>query len=66
MEREPQQHTSTRFVLGMGGLTLLSFVLGYAWAAGWLGDPVEASLVHCLMGAGMLGVSTALGIRMWG
>jgi hypothetical protein len=53
-------------VLGIGCLTLVSFVLGYAWAAGWFGDPVEASISHCLLGAGMLGISTALGLRMWG
>jgi hypothetical protein len=66
LEREPQYHTGPRFVLGMGCVTIVSFVLGYAWAAGWLSDPVEASPAHCLLGAGMLGVSTALGIRMWG
>src|SRR5262245_6614252 len=66
LERQSQHDTGPRFVIGMGCVTLLSFVLGYAWAAGWLSDPVELSPAHCLLGAGMLGVSTALGISIWG
>jgi len=48
----------------MGCLTLLSFVVGYAWAAGWLGagGPLETSVAHCLLGGGTIGVSAALGI----
>ena len=55
-----------RFVLGVGCLTLVSFVLGYAWAAGWVGEmwTVEASVTHCLLGAGTLGVAAALGVWM--
>jgi hypothetical protein len=47
-------------------LTLVSFVLGYAWAAGWVGEmwAVEASVTHCLLGAGTLGASAALGAWM--
>ena len=58
--------TGNRFVLGVGGLTLVSFVLGYAWAAGWIGEmwAVEASVTHCLLGAGTLGISAALGVWM--
>jgi len=50
----------------MGCLTLLSFVVGYAWAAGWLGETgvVEASVAHCLLGGGTLGISAALGVWM--
>ncbi len=46
----------------MGCLTLLSFVVGYAWAAGWIGTPgqVEISVTHCLLGGGTLGTSAAL------
>jgi hypothetical protein len=57
--------TGNRFVLGVGCLTLVSFVLGYAWAAGWLERwAVEASVPHCLLGAGTLGISAALGVWM--
>jgi len=50
----------------MGCLTLLSFVLGYAWAAGWLAEAgaVEASMTHCLLGGGVFGISAALGVWM--
>jgi len=58
--------SGNRYVLGIGFLTLLSFVLGYGWAAGWLGEPgaVEASTAHCLLGGGTLGISAALGVWM--
>ena len=58
--------TGNRFVLGIGCLTLLSFVLGYSWAAGWVDEAwaVEASVAHCLLGAGTLGISAALGVWM--
>ena len=58
--------TGNRFVLGVGCLTLVSFVLGYAWAAGWLAETwsVETSATHCLLGAGTLGISAALGVWM--
>jgi len=48
----------------MGCVALLSFVVGYAWAAGWVGEagPVDVSLGHCLLGGGTLGTSVALGI----
>lgn len=48
----------------MGCLTLLTFVLGYAWAAGWIDDPrpVETSVSHCLLGGATVGVSAALGV----
>jgi len=47
-------------------LTLLSFVLGYAWAAGWLADAgaVEVSVGHCLLGGGTVGISAARGVWM--
>jgi hypothetical protein len=62
----PHRPSGNRFVLGIGFLTLLSFVLGYGWAAGWLGEPgaVEASTAHCLLGGGTLGISAALGVWM--
>ena len=58
--------TGNRFVIGVGCLTLLSFVLGYSWAAGWVGEAwaVEASVAHCFLGAGTLGISAALGVWM--
>lgn len=58
--------TGNRFVLGVGCLTLVSFVLGYAWAAGWLGEmcAMDPSVTHCLLGAGTLGASAALGALM--
>ncbi len=51
----------------MGGLTLLSFVVGYAWAAGWVGatGPPEPSVAHCLLGGATLGISAALGVWWW-
>jgi hypothetical protein len=69
MRLHRERHSATggnRFVLGVGCLTLVSFVLGYAWAAGWVGEmwTVEASVTHCLLGAGTLGVSAALGVWM--
>jgi len=56
--------TGNRLVLGIGCLTLLSFVIGYAWAAGWVDETwaVEASVTHCLLGGGILGISAALGV----
>ena len=40
--------------------------LGYAWAAGWIGEmwAVEASATHCRLGAGTLGASATLGAWM--
>ena len=66
MHRERHILSGNRFVLGMGCLTLLSFVLGYAWAAGWLAEAgaVEASMTHCLLGGGVFGISAALGVWM--
>ena len=67
LHRERRSATGgNRFVLGVGCLTLVSFVLGYAWAARWVGEmwTVEASVSHCLLGAGTLGVSAALGVWM--
>ena len=69
MRLQRERHSATggnRFVLGVGCLTLVSFVLGYGWAAGWVGEmwTVEASVSNCLLGAGTLGVSAALGVWM--
>ena len=67
MHREPHNETGNRYVVGMGCLALLSFVMGYAWAAGWVAGtgPLENSVTHCLLGGGTLGISTALGVWMW-
>ena len=53
-------------MIGVGCLTLLTFVLGYSWAAGWVGEAsaVEASVAHCFLGAGTLGISAALGLAV--
>ena len=52
------------YVVVMGCLQLLSFVVGYAWAAGWLAGVAtpELSVGHCLLGGATLGVSTSLGV----
>lgn len=64
LRREPRIGAGDRYTVVVGCLTLLAFVVGYAWAAGWLGaaGPVETSVPHCLLGGGTIGVSAALGI----
>lgn len=55
--------TGNRYVVIVGCLQLLSFVVGYGWSAGWIAGtvPVAPSLGHCLLGGATLGVSAALG-----
>jgi len=65
MRLPPHRHmgTGNRYVVIVGCLQLVSFVVGYAWSAGWIAGaaPVMPSAGHCLLGGATLGVSAALG-----